>query len=305
MSQSPTNRSHCTDQGDDGATIETAMDISKLKVVELKEELTKRGLSTKGLKAELAGRLEEAIKNESNGVQSSEAGKAPIDVSAPMADPESSPKKRRERSASIDAGSDNKIAKVESVVEPIKEQEPDQIATQITEPVTVPEPENEPVIIEEIAEQTAESSPSSPSVYSINLDSPCIVHVSHLTRPFTLGEFKSLLSEFGEIKDVWFDSLKTQSFVAFSDSKAAGKCQMGLNGKQFPEGTGKNLSVSMCTAEKMVTLKKELEGLTSTAIGATLMNTFNNSPESQSVPLEELFKRTEAEPSIYYLPKQQ
>ena len=43
----------------------------------------------------------------------------------------------------------------------------------------------------------------------------CIVHVSHLTRPFTLNEFKGILEVYGQVKDVWLDSLKSQSFVTF------------------------------------------------------------------------------------------
>jgi hypothetical protein len=132
-----------------------------------------------------------------------------------------------------------------------------------------------------------------------------IVHVTHLTRPFTLAEFKQVLSQYGEIEDLWLDTLKSQSFVTFVDSEAANACVSGLNGKQFPDQTGKLLVVQLMTTEKMDKIKNETEGMTSTAIGATLMNTFSNSPESRSVPLEELFKKTEAEPSIYYLPKQQ
>ena len=126
-----------------------------------------------------------------------------------------------------------------------------------------------------------------------------------VTRPFTVNEFKDLCSTYGKVQDLWFDSLKSQSFVTFDSMASAVKCQKELNGKRFPEQTGKLLVVEFSTSAKMENLKKESEGMSSTAIGATLMNTFNNSPENQNIPLEELFKRTTSEPSIYYLPNPQ
>lgn len=43
------------------------LDPSKLKVVELRQELSARGLDTKGVKAVLVARLQEALNAEANG----------------------------------------------------------------------------------------------------------------------------------------------------------------------------------------------------------------------------------------------
>lgn len=53
----------------------SAKSVSKMLVKELKEELEKRGLSTAGLKAELAKRLEDAMKSETQESKGQENGK--------------------------------------------------------------------------------------------------------------------------------------------------------------------------------------------------------------------------------------
>ncbi|CAL5219769.1 g1671 [Coccomyxa viridis] len=55
----------------------TAEDVKKMKVQELRDELTKRGLDSTGLKAALAERLEESIKAEENG-QADGGAQAPL-----------------------------------------------------------------------------------------------------------------------------------------------------------------------------------------------------------------------------------
>ena len=63
------------DEAEDKATPTSGedLDVKSMKVNELKEELTARGLNAKGLKAALVERLQEAIENETTAKDDTEA----------------------------------------------------------------------------------------------------------------------------------------------------------------------------------------------------------------------------------------
>ena len=63
-----------------------SVQIKKMTVVELREELTRRGLSSKGLKGELSERLEEALDKEALGPVNEEDDAPTTEVAAPIAD---------------------------------------------------------------------------------------------------------------------------------------------------------------------------------------------------------------------------
>lgn len=117
------------------------MDLNKLKVVELRAELTARGLDTKGVKAVLIDRLKEALDAEAEENESGGGTPAPI-VSAPIIEPEkiepSTPSRRRRSSRSrTKSPSPTRVLQPEPPsLPPLKEEEPEPVKT----PVKVPPP---------------------------------------------------------------------------------------------------------------------------------------------------------------------
>ncbi len=92
-----------------------------------------------------------------------------------------------------------------------------------------------------------------------------ILHISNLTRPFTVPQLKELLGKFGSLmeneksaemglkeKDLfWINSVKSHCFVAFVDEKSGREAREGLHQITWPQSNPKRLNVEFASMDDM------------------------------------------------------
>lgn len=233
---------------------------AQMKVTELREALTARGLNSKGLKKELVERLEEALQT-TDGVDQDEAISNEIEGKVEAED-----------------GDNNKIV--------------DEIEKHDEEVVENPDKDDR--------QPETEAPIESASTEEQNVSSP-VLHITGFVRPFTLQSAKDLVGQYGQVVDFWMDSIKSHCYVEYADAKSAQACIQGLNGLQWPQSVGKNLSAESSTAEEMrsvqtdnppVSRKRSLEDVQ-----------VEQAPTKKAKTLDELFMKTQTKPHLYYLPR--
>jgi hypothetical protein len=122
-----------------------------------------------------------------------------------------------------------------------------------------------------------------------------IVHITNLVRPFTLPAIRELVGQFGDIHDLWLDTLKTHCYVHFETSSAANECAKRLAGFRWPLDIGKCLEASLSTTEEMDAAQQ---------VEIRKMDTMRSPPRDIVPALDKLFMKTKSEPQLYYLPAQ-
>jgi len=72
-----------------------------------------------------------------------------------------------------------------------------------------------------------------------------IVHIMRLTRPFTEGQLKAMLVNFGEIihEEFWIDDIKSQCYVKYKEDESAKKCRESLFGCKWPATNPRTLKL--------------------------------------------------------------
>ena len=100
------------------------------------------------------------------------------------------------------------------------------------------------------------SSATKPSLTSI-------LHISNLTRPFTVSQLKELLGKYGSLLCMppsssggsvsgagekhyfWINSVKSHCYVAFEDEEGAKAAREALNNTTWPQSNPKHLKVGL------------------------------------------------------------
>ncbi|CAF97701.1 unnamed protein product [Tetraodon nigroviridis] len=81
----------------------------------------------------------------------------------------------------------------------------------------------------------------------------CIVHISNLVRPFTLGQLKELLSRTGTLVEdgFWIDKIKSHCYVTYCSTEEAVSTRAALHGVKWPQSNPKVLRVDFCEQDEL------------------------------------------------------
>ncbi|EDV25565.1 uncharacterized protein TRIADDRAFT_55789 [Trichoplax adhaerens] len=155
-----------------------------------------------------------------------------------------------------------------------------------------------------------------------------IVHITNLVRPFTLVQLKEILREYGTIKEdeFWIDNIRSRCMVKYSSTEEATSARNNLYGKRWPSTSPKRLTVEFSNQEEMdrargilaeevmevepaPTNTQESLGPDNEDIGLLIQlrtaeddRNKDNETDAPINVLDELFRKTETSPHIYWLP---
>lgn len=273
-----------------------AMTPKTMKVVELRETLLAKGLSSKGLKKDLIERLEGYLEEASSLNTQSHLSQEITDkedcndkVVKLSASPIKSPLDSRQSRQTVQQMEFIKVT--EEVVQGSDEeqhgQQPDEVPSHNSKDMQFELPNPLPEI--NMAKEGSFPQEPKPAIGSN------VVCIRNFVRPFALPSVKDLISQFGDVQDFWMDSMRTHCFVVFDTVEGAEDCVAKLAGLKWPPETGKCLDTRFSTVREM-TLEKE----------AGSMQTKDHIVEREKEPLalDQLFMKTMTTPCLYYLPVQ-
>jgi hypothetical protein len=275
--------------------------FAKLKVTELREQLQAKGLPTKGLKKDLIERLEAAILPTSDSQNELQEGDA-VNDEGTIEDDTVQLNSHEIQSA----GEDIKNVEIEKAEDELVAEHKVQDAEEQVHNGHLRETDvsmqGDLQISEAIAnhQESVNTSPITLTDYPKDVSS--VLKIGNFTRPFSLASVNELLSSFGTVITFWMDSLRTHAFVEYDTLLAAAQCKGRLDGIQWPERTGRNLSVQFSSADFMnAAMNAPMTGRRSPVTDDALDGESLGKRES-SKTLDDLFRKTRARPHIYYLP---
>lgn len=229
--------------------------VSKMKVSDLRQELQKRGLETKGLKAELVARYKEAIEAEeadaAAGAPPTEDPEAEVVIDQPEASPEeASEAPAAEETVEVAVEESVEVAADEAAVQPIEESV-DEVKMEEATPQEKKrkEPESEEAVVAEEADAaTGDAATVTPSEETGLVK----LFVGGLGRDIKEQELRKLFEEHGEVKklDLAKDNKTNKprgyAFVIMP-KEAADKAMEGLHEKHQLAGAPSKMKVLVAT----------------------------------------------------------
>lgn len=145
--------------------------------------------------------------------------------------------------------------------------------------------------------------------------------ISNLVRSFSYNQLIDLLSTYGTVQGFWINSIKSRCFVHFDNTEHSKLAKDSLNDLVWPKNIGKELHISFLPYSKCIQYIEQEHSKTGTGYQIGFKEA--NFPESLiselerdqtkdsqstsiqdklSMSLNEIFKMTKTEPSVYYLP---
>ncbi|KAI8060262.1 hypothetical protein BC940DRAFT_312397 [Gongronella butleri] len=225
-------------------------DISKLRVVDLRERLTELGLSKAGKKDELVARLQEALES-----SQPDAAAAPAEEpAAPVEDDTTQQTETTTQEESMDATPQKEPSppKKQDAVAETKEDKPAPAPAPVKEK---PKEEEKPAAgkkrsLEEangseekrVKEDVIEDNAAPKAVSTSTEEQPAFC-VKGLVRPLILKRFRDQLEEHGAIKRFWIDNFKTHCYVVYESLECAKKAMAAMDGQSSPGNSAAKLSV--------------------------------------------------------------
>ncbi|KAJ1662215.1 hypothetical protein IW140_006106 [Coemansia sp. RSA 1813] len=254
------------------------LEPSKLKVTELRTELTARNLPTNGLKKDLVKRLEDALMGVESDKHAQHEADDGIELLPASGDAE----------AFAAASSDNEIKSSEHVSEKRtdrreahmanKDDAEDDFTMDAEEPLPTTsdgDSHKRKLPVDKDNEDRADGAPmdtdepeasmplNSSGVNENDLGSKTEVadsfFIKNLERPLTIFRIKEFLAAFGTVEDAWLNSIKTRGYVSFATKEESEAAFNGINGTRFPPEHGKILECGFITKKRMKQLVSDEE----------------------------------------------
>ena len=280
------------------------MEPEKLKVAELRDELAARGLSTKGLKAELVARLQDYLNNNPSTAQNGTESVAELEQVPELAKQASSPRKTRgsPRKGKQPAQDEGEEAELSNVVDGQSLETQEQPSEEPQQKRAKPDSSTEIVAsqaVDNLNEERTESLPGGDSKTDNNAalqqippssNPPSnVIHITNLHRPFHEKQFKEFIGT--DFANFWLNDIKSECLVRFPSVEDAVACRERLFNKTFPIDSPHALHIDFSNEGEFAKLqvKDDVD--------------FSNSNEIEG-SLTNYFKKTNVEPAIYYLPKE-